>query len=110
MKKKRKKKKDGKDKPNENLSDEKWLSRARVKPFLDEQETTENGKELNKAIVMGEKTSSGEKCGMQGKKETEDYGKNSVTEKRQRRGVKIPLFFFFFFIFLIWAGSREKGH
>ena len=35
---------------------------------------------------MGEKTLSGEKCGKQGKKETEDHGKNSVTEMRQRRG------------------------
>ena len=35
---------------------------------------------------MGEKTSSGEKCGMQGKKKTEDDGKNSGTEKRQRKG------------------------
>ena len=35
---------------------------------------------------MGEKTSSGQKCGLQGKKETVDYGKNTVTEKRQRRG------------------------
>ena len=47
--------KDGQDKPNENLSDEKWRSRARVKPLLDEQETTEDGKELNKAIVDGRK-------------------------------------------------------
>ena len=35
---------------------------------------------------MGEKTSSGEKCGMQGKKKTEDCGKNSVIERRQERG------------------------
>ena len=47
--------KDGQDKPNENLSDEKWRSRARVKPLLDEQETIEDGKELNKAIVDGRK-------------------------------------------------------
>ena len=47
--------KDGQDKPNENLSDEKWRSRARVKPLLDEQETTEDGNELNKAIVDGRK-------------------------------------------------------
>ena len=48
----KKERKDGQDKPNENLSDEKWRSRARVKPLLDEQETTEDGKELNKAIVQ----------------------------------------------------------
>ena len=38
---------------------------------------------------MGENTSSGEKWGMQGKKETEDYGKNSETGKRQRRGLDL---------------------
>ena len=38
---------------------------------------------------MGEETSSGKKCGIQGKKETEDYGKNCVTEKRQRRGLDL---------------------
>ena len=64
-KERKKERKDGQDKPSKNLSDEKWRSRARVKPLLDEQETTEDGKELNKAIVDGKKkTSSGEKCGM----------------------------------------------
>ena len=53
--KKQKERKDGQDKPNENLSDEKWWSRARVKPLLDEQETTEDGKELKKAMVDGRK-------------------------------------------------------
>ena len=37
------------------MSDEKWRSRARVKPLLDEQDTTEDGTELNKAIVDGRK-------------------------------------------------------
>ena len=55
QKNRKKERKDGQDKPNENLSDEKWRSRARVKPLLDEQETTEDGKELNKAIVDGRK-------------------------------------------------------
>ena len=32
-----------------------YLERVHVKPLLDEQETTENGKELNKAIVDGRK-------------------------------------------------------
>ena len=51
----RKNNKNGQDRPNENLSDEKWRSTARAKALLDEQETTEGGKELNKAIEDGRK-------------------------------------------------------
>ena len=56
------KKNDGQDKPNENLSDEKWRSRARVKGLLDEQEITEDGKELNKTIVDGRKDFKWREC------------------------------------------------
>ena len=49
---------------------------------------------------MGEKASSDEKCGMQGKKETEDYGKNSVTEKRQRCTCFYYYYYCYFFSYL----------
>ena len=67
------KRKDGQDKPNENLSDEKWRSRARV----DEQKTTEDGKELNKAIVDGRerfqaaRSAAGKRCTLQKQRQLE---------------------------------------